>query len=325
MPESNQNNGLFHEKLKQDLKEFLNQQFRKYPVDELLKIDFHCHDYNSDIPDELLGRILNVPETWLKSEILINELIKNQCDVITITNHNNARSCFELQEKGIDVLTGAEFSCFVPDFNIGIHILAYGFLKGQEAVLNKLRKNVYKFQEFTCKENIPTIWAHPLYHYSSHGVPPYDFFNKMALIFERFEVVNGQRDTWQNMLVKVWLETLTSETIDSYAEKFRIDPLLYCKDPYHKVYTGGSDSHIGLFAGLTGSYLYVPDLEEKLKKYSKTELALNAIREGKIVPFGSHTNSEKLTIALLDYVFQIALFLKDPGLLRILLHKGTSR
>jgi len=315
--------GLFQQQLKQGLQEFLSKQYSKFPANEILQIDLHCHDLNSDVPDELFGRILGVPETWIKSDILIRELKRNDCDVFTITNHNNARSCFELQEKGVEVLTGAEFSCFVPDFNVGIHVLAYGFSKAQETELNKLRKNVYHFQEYACKENIPTIWAHPLYHYSSSGVPSIDFFSKLALIFERFEVVNGQRDTWQNMLVKEWLDTLTPELIAYNAVKYNIDPSTYCKDPYRKVYTGGSDSHIGLFAGLTGSYLHVPELEKKLITHSKSDLALESLREGRIVPYGSHNNSEKLTIALLDYVFQIALFRKDPGLLRILFHRGT--
>ncbi len=266
MQKSTHAKGLFLKQINNDLHQFLEQQHSKYPKHELLKIDLHCHDYNSDVPDELLGRILNVPETWIKPEVLIKELKKNECDVFTITNHNNARSCYELAEKGIEVLTGAEFSCMVPDFGVGIHVLAYGFSKDQETMLNKLRQNVYQFQEYANKHDIPTIWAHPLYHYSSRGMPPFDFFSKLALIFERFEVVNGQRDTWQNMMVKVWLERLTPETIDSDAQKFGIDPLLYCKNPYRKVYTGGSDSHIGLFAGLTGSYLHVPDIKKRLKR-----------------------------------------------------------
>ncbi len=317
--------GIFQQQLKEDLQIFLKEQFNQYPANDLLKIDLHCHDYNSDVPDELLGRILNVPETWLKTERLLQELKKNQCDVFTITNHNNARSCFEQLEKGNEILTGAEFSCMVPDYNVGIHVLAYGFSKEQERILNKLRKNVYQFQEYACKEHIPTIWAHPLYHYASQGIPPFDFFRKVSLIFERFEVVNGQRDTWQNMLVKVWLESLTPEVIEQNAAEFEVDIKRYCRDPYRKVYSGGSDSHIGLFAGLTGTYLYVPGLEKQLKSRTKIELALEALREGRMLPYGSHNNSEKLTIALLDYVFQIALNRKDPGLLRILLHKGSAR
>jgi glycosyltransferase involved in cell wall biosynthesis len=325
MSKIHETEGPFLKLLKNELQVFLDQQISKYPKEELLKIDLHCHDHNSDVPDELLGRIINVPETWLKTERLISEFNKNHCDVITITNHNNARSCFEQQEKGLDILTGAEFSCYVPDFNVGIHVLAYGFSKEQELRLIKLRKNVYHFQEYACQENIPTIWAHPLYHYTSQVMPPMDFFNKMSLIFERFEVINGHRDTWQNMLVKTWMENITPESIDEYAAKYEIDPLVYCKDSYRKSFSGGSDSHMGLFLGLTGSYLYVPQLKKKLLTQTKTELALEAIREGRIVPFGSHNNSEKLTISLLDYVFQIAMFREDPGLLRILLHKGTTQ
>lgn len=315
----------FQETLKKDFNAFIVKEKGKYPGEELLKIDLHCHDYNSDEPDELLGRILNVPETWLKTDDLVRELRKNKCDVITITNHNNARSCYNLKESGTDVLTGAEFSCFVPDYNIGIHVLAYGFTPGQEGVLYKLRKNIYQFQEFTCRENIPTIWAHPLYHYSSGGVPPFDFYRKMLLLFERFEVINGQRDTWQNMMVKAWLEKINRETIDSYAAEFEIDVLRYCRNPYKKVFTGGSDSHIGLFAGLTGSYLYVAGLKKRRRKEKLSDLALEAIREGRIIPFGSVNNSEKLAIALLDYVFQIAINYRDPGLIRLVLHKGTTR
>ena len=158
------NSTSFHAELNYDLQQFLKNQKEKFPLDEILKIDLHCHDYNSDVPDELIGRILNVPETWLPTERLIKRLEKNNVNAITITNHNNARSCFEQIEKGNDVLVGAEFSCTVPDFNIGIHVLTYGFSKEQEIVLNKLRRNLYQFLQYTHAHDLPTIWAHPLYH-----------------------------------------------------------------------------------------------------------------------------------------------------------------
>jgi glycosyltransferase involved in cell wall biosynthesis len=317
-------NTSFQKELISDLDCYLKKQENKFPKNEVLTMDMHCHDHNSDVPDELLGRILKVPETWLKTEDLIRTLQNNGCDAITITNHNNARSCFELQQKGMDVLTAAEFSCTVPDFDIGIHVLTYGFSEKQEKTLNKLRKNVYPFLEYTLQENIPTIWAHPLYYYSKEGIPPMDFFHKMALVFERFETINGQRDTWQNMLVRHWIGNLTSRDIDLYAEKFKLDPLVYCKDPYRKALSGGSDSHMGIFSGLCGTYLHVPGLEVRRKSAPLSHLALEAIRAGRMAPYGSHQNSEKLTIAFLDYVFQIALYRKDAGLLRILLHKGSS-
>ncbi|MEI8204562.1 MAG: glycosyl transferase family 1, partial [Bacteroidota bacterium] len=317
--------GPFHQGLLDDLNLFLFEQKLRFPKDETLKIDMHCHDYNSDVPDEILGRILNLPETWLSTKSLLKHLKKADCDVVTITNHNNARSCFDLQEAGVDVLSGAEFSCTVPDFNIGIHVLVYGLNREDEKTLRKLRRNLYTFLRYTNDNDLPTVWAHPLYHYSKNGKPPISFFKKMTVVFQRFEVLNGQRDTWQNLLIKSWLSELTPQIIDEYALEANISPSLYCKNPYEKFMTGGSDSHMGFFAGLTGTYLHVPDLKNRLKQSKPSELALEAIREGRMAPYGSHQNSEKLTIAFLDYVCQIALNSKDPGLLRILTHNGTSR
>lgn len=325
MQASKQKDWSFQQELKNELEQFLWAEQERFPEHETLKIDLHCHDHNSDVPDELLGRILNVPETWLPTEKLLNTLKRSGTHVVTITNHNNARSCFELKDKGFDVLVGTEFSCMVPDFNIGIHVLTYGFNPEQEYTLNKLRKNVYQFLQFAHEKNIPTIWAHPLYNYSTQGMPPMDFYQKMALVFERFEVLNGQRDTWQNMLVKTWIDSLTPELLNDYAKKFQVDPLLYTANPYKKSWSGGSDSHMGIFTGQTGTLLHVPDLKNRLLNTPGSELALEAIRNGEMAPYGSHQNFEKLTIAFLDYVCQIAMYKQDPGLLRILLHKGTSR
>jgi len=306
------------------LKKEFDKLINKFPSEDTLKIDLHCHDFNSDVPDELIGRILNVPETWLSSEKLLEKLKKNGCDTFTITNHNNARSCYALQDKGVDILTAAEFSCWVPDFEIGIHVLAYGFTPEQEVKLEKLRKNTYHFLEYACLHQIPVIWAHPLYHYSVKKSPPVTFFNKMLLIFERFEVLNGQRDTWQNLLVIEWLKQTSDAEIDQYAIEFGIDPLQFCINPYRKIMAGGSDCHMGIFAGMTGTHLYIPDLKERLKTESRSQLALEAIRNGDMAPFGTFQNAEKMTIAFLDYACQIALNYKDPGLVRLLLHKGNT-
>ena len=79
---------------------------------------------------------------------------------------------------------------------------------------------------------------------------------------------------------------------------------------------------MGLFAGQCGSYLYVPDLKERLKSERPSALALEALREGRIAPYGVVGENQKLSIALLDYFAQVATHIEDPGLLRILLHRG---
>ena len=315
----------FREKILKELTDYVTKQEKRFNEDEVLTIDLHCHDYNSNVPDELLGRILRVPETWLRSEDLLETLKSHGCDTFTITNHNNARSCYEVRDRGIDILTCAEFSCTVPDYRRGIHVLTYGFTPRQEEELDKLRSNLYKFMEYAAEHDIPTIWAHPLYHHHGNNMLPMEFFDKMALLFERFEVINGQRDSWQNMLVKNWVESLTPERIDALARRLKIPPDRYCRNPYRKSMSGGSDSHMGIFSGLSGTRLHVPDLKERLNIQTRSMLALEAIKKGNMAPYGAHNESEKMTITFLDYFCQIGLNIEDPGLLRMLLHKGDTR
>lgn len=314
------------EDLSTSLESFLFENIQKYPKEELLKVDLHCHDYNSDSPDELLGRILNLPETWTSTKTLISKLNENNVSAYTITNHNNTRSCYALLEQGYDVLVGAEFSCLVPDFSTGIHVLAYGFNPEQEVVLLNLRNNLYDFLEYACAEDIPTVWAHPLYNYKTkRKLPIIDFFRKMSLVFERFEVLNGQRDNWQNMMVKEWMSHLNPEILNLYAKKYNVEIKRYCRKPYKKSMTGGSDSHIGLFAGQTGTYFHVKDISSRLKTEKMSEIVLDSLRNGSFFPYGSNCDSTRIIISLLDYVCQVALYRKDSGLLRLLLHKGSIK
>jgi len=80
---------------------------------------------------------------------------------------------------------------------------------------------------------------------------------------------------------------------------------------------------MGIFAGLTGTRFYVKDLQTKIKQKSKSSLVLKALLDGDSAPFGGYNNTEKMTIAFLDYFCQIVMNMKDPGLIRLLLHKGT--
>ncbi len=177
-------------------------------------MDLHCHDCNSDVTDELLGRILRFPETWLKTDELSACLKEHGCDLITITNHNNARSCWELMEAGEDVLPGAEFTCFFKKFNTRIHVLAYGFTPAQEESLNRLRNDLPSFLTYATDQDIPTILPHPLYVNAGVKGPDPVMYEHLALMFDRFEVLNGQRDVWQNLLTWEWLDSLTEERID---------------------------------------------------------------------------------------------------------------
>lgn len=315
----------FRQSLEHEFAGFLAQQAKRFEPQNCLKIDFHCHDHNSDIPDELWGRILRLPETWLKTKKLVKTLESNGSNVITVTNHNNARSCWELQEQGIDVLVGAEFTCFFPEYELFIHVLTYGFSREQEVILNKKRQNVYDFLRYAASADIPVILPHPLYFYTTNEKIDLSLFEKLAVMFTRFEVLNGQRDLWQSVLTLNWVQSLTPEKIKFYARKHNLNPATFGVDiNLPKIVTGGSDDHTGIFAGQCGSWLYVPDLQERLKTESPSNLALEALRQGNIAPYGDVGENQKLNIALLDYFSQVATKIKDPGMFRILLHRGSA-
>lgn len=317
--------GEFRNSLANEFSSYIAKEENRFPPDDRLRVDLHCHDHNSDKPDELWGRILGLPETWLKTKNLVKCLQANGSDVVTVTNHNNARSCWALQEEGQDVLVGAEFTCHFPDIELFCHVLTYGFDREQEAILDKKRQNIYDFLRYAAAENIPVVLPHPLYFYTSNEHIDLELFERLAVMFQRFEVLNGQRDLWQSTLTLNWVQSLTPAKIRAYARKHQLNPQEFGVDPDQpKVLTGGSDDHMGIFAGQCGSYLSVPNLQERLKTETASSLALEALLAGRVAPFGDVGENQKLNIALLDYFAQIATRIEDPGLLRILLHRGES-
>ncbi|MBV8062677.1 MAG: glycosyltransferase, partial [Nevskia sp.] len=208
-------------------------------------------------------------------------------------------------------------------YDLYIHVLTFGFTPEQEAVLNRKRLDVYEFLRYTAEHDIPVIMPHPLYFYTrNNGIGP-ELFEKLSVLFQRFEVLNGQRDVWQSILTLHWVRGLDQEKIERAAFKHKLNPADFGVDPAKpKVLTGGSDCHLGVFAGTCGSALWVPDLAQRRRNTPVSKLALEAIRAGHIAPFGDVGENQKLAIALLDYFTQVATRIEDPGLLRMAFHRG---
>jgi len=319
-----ENGNDFRDQLKKGFAEFIDRQRARFPEAETLRVDLHCHDRNSDVPDELLGRLLRIPETWTTSKEVLHALAEAGTDVLTITNHNNARSCWELQDRGVDILPGAEFSCRLPDLEAGLHVLAYGFSPAQEVELLSRRRDLLRFLEYAAERELPTVLAHPLFFHTEGDVPSLAVVERLTMLFDNFEVINGQRDAWQNLLMASWIEDLDEERIERLSRRTGIAPATFCRRPFRKGMTGGSDCHMGLFAGSTGTLFHVPDLAARRRSTSGSALVLDALRQGEFTPYGSYAGAEKLTASFVDYFCQAVLHLEDPGLVRMLLHKGSA-
>lgn len=314
---------IFHQKIQEDFNQLIRQEQTLFLPENCERIDLHCHDCNSDVPDELWGRILRVPETFLPTHKLLQCLDEYKVTVKTITNHNNARSCWELLEKGIDVLVAAEFTCLFPEMGIQVHVLTYGFTPAQENKLNKLRQDIYQFMAYAAENDLPTVLAHPLFFHLEKNNVPQAYLEKIAILFKRFEVLNGQRDVWQNLLTGTWIKNLTEEKILNWSKKHNINPKHYNETVWPKKMTGGSDDHMGLFAGLCGTIVKIDSTQEK--KIPKSKLILQSLRKGDFTPYGDVASHERLNVAFLDYFCQLGLHIKEPGLLRMFLHQGDLK
>jgi len=257
---------------------------------DTLTMDLHVHDRN----DNGDGLISGLPSSFIKTEKLIGILRKRGCDVFTITNYNSAAACRRINSP--DLLAGAEFICTVPEYAADIHVLAYGFSEAQETEMLSLRTDIYAFLKYAKTNDIPTIWAHPFD--TGKAAVPDTFFKKMFLIFDTIEIINGMRDARHTLLLKN-LTSMKKNEIDILIKKFKLKIENYTRNPYKKNFSGGSDSRNGLFAGETGVRLYIPDLAEKLKSSSRAELALWALRNGNILPFGHPASYERSFLGLL--------------------------
>src|SRR5262249_28719300 len=160
--------------------------------------------------------------------------------------------------------------------------------------LNAKRRDIFAFLRYAHANDLPVILPHPLYFYTAVDRIDLALFEKFAVMFQRFEVLNGQRDLWQSVLTLTWLQGLPPERIEGYARKHDLDPAEFGVDPaLPKVLTGGSDDHFGVFAGTCGSNLYVPNLRHRLGREKPSALALEAIRAGRIAPFGHVGENQK--------------------------------
>jgi len=119
------------------------------------------------------------------------------------------------------------------------------------------------------------------------------------------------------------LESLTEERLHLMSRNTGIAVDAVCRRPLVKCMTGGSDDHFAMFSGSTGTLLHLSGLDARRANGERpADLALEALRSGSMAPYGNPCEEERLSAALLDYTCQLALHMEDPGLMRILLHKG---
>lgn len=214
----------------------------------MIKVDMHCHSLHSKHPSEWFLQRLGARESYTEVETVYRLARQRGMDAVTLTDHNTIEGALELRERHpADTFISVESTAYFPDDNCKVHILCYDITPAQFAMIQALRENIYELREYLRREDIACSVAHATY--SVNGRLRVETLEKLILLFDVFEGINGGRAAWSN---RAWIETLqqlTPNMLARLAERHGIEP--WRADSWIKGFTGGSDDHAGLLIGQT--------------------------------------------------------------------------
>lgn len=215
------------------------------------RVDLHCHTKYSDRPSEWVLRRIGAPESFVEPIDLYNRCRERGMDFVTVSDHNRIDGALDIAHLP-GTFISSEITTYFPEDDCKIHCLVAGISEAQFRVINEIRTNIYDFQQYLLQEDIIYSVAHPLFRVNDRMTV--DHLEKLLVMFNRFEVINGARDPRAAEMMRTILENLTPKLIDQMANKHGLQPI--GASPWRKLYTGGSDDHSGLYLG--GAYTVTP-------------------------------------------------------------------
>jgi glycosyltransferase involved in cell wall biosynthesis len=218
------------------------------------RVDLHVHSKYSDRPSEWILRRIGAPECHTEPKAVYEIARRRGMRFVTITDHNCIQGALEIAHLP-DVFVGNEITTYFPEDGCKVHVLVWDINERQFEEIQRLRENIYELRDYLWSGLIPHSCAHPLY--SINDRLTVEHFEKLILLFNVFETMNGARNQRGNDLVNAVLKELTQPLIGELEDRYRITPI--GEQPWVKGFTGGSDDHSGIF--LAKGFTECPDSE----------------------------------------------------------------
>lgn len=212
------------------------------PPSQASRADLHVHSKYSDRPSEWLLRRIGSPESFTEPQAVYDRARARGMDFVTISDHNRIDGALAIAHLP-GVFLSSELTTYFPEDGAKLHLLAWGFTEAQFAMADRLRVNIYELRRYLIQENLPHAIAHPMFRVNATLTP--DHIEKLMVMFNRFELINGTRDPRAAELVEAVFSTLTPELIHRMADRHNLEPL--GPTPWVKSFTGGSDDHGGVY------------------------------------------------------------------------------
>jgi len=100
---------------------------------------------------------------------------------------------------------------------------------------------------------------------------------RLILLFNTFEGINGCRGEIYNRTLMDMLTSLTKEDVERLYAKYKIDPI--GNTPWKKGFTGGSDDHAGMLLGKTHTFSEASfDINSFMDDIKTVKLSLLAVQ-----------------------------------------------
>ena len=206
------------------------------------KCDLHVHSKYSDRPSEWFLRRMGTPESFVEPQQVYRNARQKGMDFVTISDHNCIRGALEIAHLPGTFISN-EVTTYFPENGSKVHILVSGINEEQFRMIQELRADIYRLQEYLMGEDIICSVAHVLFRVN--GRLTVDQFERLLLLFPRFELINGSRDRRAADLLGAILANLTPEMIREMSDRQSIEP--YGPQPWKKTLTAGSDDHSGAY------------------------------------------------------------------------------
>lgn len=211
-----------------------------------LKVDIHVHSRHSNKPTIWALRKFHCPESYTEPSFIYQRARSAGMGLVTIADHNTIHGALEIAHLP-GAFISVEVTAYFPEDGCKVHVVVVHITEAVFGDLMRLRKNIYELIGYLRSNRIVHFIAHPLYAQNDKLTACH--IEKMLLLFDTFEVINGSRAGRFHRLITAMLDHLSPELIADLAEKHRLEP--YGATPWEKGRVGGSDDHSGLFIGHT--------------------------------------------------------------------------
>jgi len=216
-------------------------------VYNMAKADLHVHSKYSERPAEWFLQKLGAGESYTDPETVYQMAKERGMSFVTITDHNQIEGSLILTQKYQDAFSGLEATAYFPEDGCKIHLLIYGLDSEQFERMQKLRRNIYDLREYLMDQKLAHSVAHGTY--SVNRKLEFSHLEKLAVLFDVFEGINGARNRTSNLSWFNYLNNLTREQISELSRRYGIKPQR--DDSHIKGFTGGSDDHAAIYIART--------------------------------------------------------------------------